>query len=81
MPDCNKPENTGITDKDAWYCECHSIADEYRRILDAVTKFPRAGEHNVLVSDFVEMCVAIWERGGSDESQTEWVIDVSPFQK
>jgi hypothetical protein len=65
--------------KVAWYAECRVLAEEYRRILEVVTKFPKAGDQNTLVNDFVDMSIAIWERGGCDEAQTDWIIDVSPL--
>ncbi|KAF9509208.1 hypothetical protein BS47DRAFT_1397092 [Hydnum rufescens UP504] len=62
--------------KVAWYAECRVLAEEYRRILEVVTRFPKAGEQNTLVNDFVDMSVGIWERGGCDEAQTDWIIDI-----
>ena len=52
------------------------MVHEYRAILDATTKFPSAGEHNVPVEEFVDLCVAVWEAGGAVGDQAAWVIDV-----
>ncbi|KIY66738.1 hypothetical protein CYLTODRAFT_423141 [Cylindrobasidium torrendii FP15055 ss-10] len=47
------------------------IVSEYRAILDVTTSFPRAGQRNTRVEEFVEMCVAVWERVGGT-----WISDI-----
>lgn len=48
-------------------------------VLSVATVFPRAGEINHKVLDFVDLCVAIWEKGGQSEDEASWVIEVSAF--
>ena len=62
-----------------WISTARSIIQEYRALLSACTQFPRAGERNVRVEDFVDLCVAVWEADGAAGENAEWVIDVSPF--
>ena len=45
-------------------------------MLDITTKFPRAGERNVLVEEFVDLCVATWEASGAVGEHAGWVLDV-----
>lgn len=45
-------------------------------MLNVSTKFPRAGERNILVEEFVDLCVAIWEASGVKGEHIGWVIDV-----
>jgi hypothetical protein len=68
---------TTQSERKIWYSEARRVAEDYQRILGKTTKFPRAGEQNVLVNRFVDLCVALWERGGCDEKEAEWVIAVS----
>ncbi|KAL5522105.1 hypothetical protein ACEPAF_1962 [Sanghuangporus sanghuang] len=62
--------------KAAWTHEMRNVVHEYRAVLGASTHFPTAGEHNVLVEEFVDYCVAGWEAGGAVSEQASWVIDV-----
>ncbi|KAL5501019.1 hypothetical protein ACEPAH_9406 [Sanghuangporus vaninii] len=62
--------------KAAWTHEMRNVVHEYRAVLGASTHFPSAGEHNVLVEEFVDYCVAGWEVGGAVSEQASWVIDV-----
>lgn len=59
-----------------WIHSARSIVQDYRAILTASTKFPRAGEQNMEVENFVDLCVAVWETHGAVGEQTGWVIDV-----
>jgi hypothetical protein len=54
---------------------------DYRDILNASTRFPKAGERNVQVEELTDLCVAVWEAGGSKSSDAAWVMDVSIPQK
>jgi len=45
-------------------------------ILSSSTNFPRAGEHNVKVEEFVDFCVAVWEAAGGVGEHAGWIIDV-----
>lgn len=65
-----------FTNKAAWSTEMRSVINEYRLILSSTTSFPRAGERNVLVEEFVDYCVASWEACGAAPDQAVWVIDV-----
>ena len=72
---------TNLSGQVSWISEARSVANEYRDILSATTKFPKAGTRNVAVEEFVEMCVAVWESDGAVGDNAGWVIDVriSPF--
>ncbi|KIJ47909.1 hypothetical protein M422DRAFT_45616 [Sphaerobolus stellatus SS14] len=60
----------------SWLNETRSIVTDYRLILTATTKFPRAGERNEKVEEFVDLCVAAWEENGASGDQTGWVLDI-----
>ncbi|KAL0066998.1 hypothetical protein AAF712_005987 [Marasmius tenuissimus] len=53
-----------------------SVIQEYRAILNVSTTFPKAGERNHKVEDFVDLCVAVWEASGGVGEYTGWVLDV-----
>ncbi|KAG7085583.1 hypothetical protein E1B28_003136 [Marasmius oreades] len=59
-----------------WMHIARSVVQEYRAILNISTKFPRAGERNHKVEDFVDLCVAVWEASGAVGDYTGWVLDV-----
>ncbi|KAJ7086395.1 hypothetical protein B0H15DRAFT_347574 [Mycena belliarum] len=59
-----------------WLHTARSIIQEYRAILSVSTSFPHAGQHNVKVEEFVDLCVAVWEASGSVGDYAGWVIDV-----
>ncbi|KAF9560412.1 hypothetical protein CPC08DRAFT_665457 [Agrocybe pediades] len=59
-----------------WTSVARSIAQDYRAILSASTRFPRAGERNVKVEEFVELCVKVWEASGAVGEQASWVIEI-----
>ncbi|TCD70384.1 hypothetical protein EIP91_003737 [Steccherinum ochraceum] len=59
-----------------WISMARSAIQEYRTILNVSTVFPRAGERNVKVEDFVDLCVAVWEADGAVGEYAGWVIDV-----
>jgi hypothetical protein len=61
----------------AWLEEARSVINTYRSILNITTKFPRAGEHNNKVEDFVDLCTAVWESAGAIGEHANWFIDVS----
>jgi len=63
----------------SWLPEARSVIQEYRSVLNVSTKFPRAGERNVLVEEFVDLCVATWEAGGAVGEHVGWVLDVRFF--
>jgi hypothetical protein len=54
---------------------------DYRDILNASTRFPRAGERNVKVEELTDLCVAVWEASGSKSGDAAWVMDVGILQK
>jgi hypothetical protein len=60
----------------AWLHQARTLCQDYRAILTASTKFPRAGECNIKVEEFVDLCVAVWEAGGGMGEQAGWVIEV-----
>ncbi|KAG8942346.1 hypothetical protein FRC04_003798 [Tulasnella sp. 424] len=69
------PRDPGALSKQAWRDEARRLASEMKVLLENTTEFPRAGEVNHRVLDFVDLCVAAWERGGFDEMDATWVID------
>lgn len=68
MADLSKPP--------PWLHTARSVVREYRAILSVSTQFPRAGERNVKVEDFVDLCVAVWEASGAVGDYAGWVLDV-----
>jgi hypothetical protein len=54
---------------------------DYHDILNASTRFPRAGERNVKVEELTDLCVAVWEAGGSKSGDAAWVLDVRILEK
>lgn len=50
---------------------------DYRGILNASTRFPKAGERNVKVEELTDLCVAVWEVSGCKSGDAAWVMDVS----
>ncbi|KAG5643985.1 hypothetical protein DXG03_009275 [Asterophora parasitica] len=43
-----------------WLPIVQTIVNDYRAILSSCTSFPRAGERNVRVEDFVDLCILWW---------------------
>lgn len=60
-----------------WISVARSVLQELCALLSVCTRFPRAGERNVQVEDFVDLCVAVWEADGAVGEHAGWVIDVS----
>ena len=60
-----------------WLHTARTVINEYRAILAVSTRFPKAGERNVKVEEFVDLCVAVWEVSGAVGGYAGWVIDVS----
>ncbi|KAF9267127.1 hypothetical protein L218DRAFT_720524 [Marasmius fiardii PR-910] len=60
----------------SWMHTARSVVQEYRAILSVSTNFPRAGERNHKVEDFVDLCVGVWEASGAVGDYTGWVLDV-----
>lgn len=71
-----EPRDPSALSKQAWRDEARRLASEMKVLLENITEFPRAGEVNHRVLDFVDLCVAAWEKGGFDETDAAWVIDV-----
>ncbi|KAG2119459.1 hypothetical protein DEU56DRAFT_120881 [Suillus clintonianus] len=59
-----------------WLSTARSVIQEYRTILATCTTFPKAGERNVKVEDFVDLCVAVWETSGALSDRVRWVLDI-----
>ncbi|KAG8875781.1 hypothetical protein FRB97_004721 [Tulasnella sp. 331] len=74
---CLSPPNSGpeALSQQAWRSESRRVAAELQGILGVITEFPRAGEVNHKVLDFVDLCMAVWQKGGSAESECAWIID------
>lgn len=67
-----------------WMSTARSVINDYREVLTECTRFPKAGERNTKVEEFVELCVAVWEAGGAsggvvNTTSPGWVIDVRQF--
>lgn len=60
-----------------WISTARSVLQELRALLSVCTQFPRAGERNTRVEDFVDLCVAVWEADGAVGEYAGWAIDVS----
>lgn len=76
----NTPNMTPPSDKPpAWVHTARSVIQDYRAILSVSTKFPCAGERNIKVEDFVDLCVVVWETSGAIGEHAGWVIDVRIF--
>ncbi|KAF9059567.1 hypothetical protein BDP27DRAFT_1341214 [Rhodocollybia butyracea] len=61
--------------KPTWLPLALSIVSSYRSILSLSTTFPKAGQRNRKVEDFVDLCVAIWETASVNRGEG-WVIDI-----
>lgn len=72
------PKNVLQAKAPRWISTARSVLQEFRALLSVCTHFPRAGERNVRVEDFVDLCVAVWEADGAVGEYAGWVIDVSP---
>ncbi|KAI0338701.1 hypothetical protein BDW22DRAFT_1362393 [Trametopsis cervina] len=59
-----------------WISSARSTLQEGRSLLGVCTRFPRAGERNTRVEDFVDLSVAVWEADGATGEQASWVIDL-----
>ncbi|KAF8229254.1 hypothetical protein L208DRAFT_1439479 [Tricholoma matsutake] len=59
-----------------WLHAARSAVNDYRAILSACTTFPRAGERNTKVEDFVDLCLGIWEASGAIGDHAGWIIDI-----
>ncbi|XP_006457157.1 hypothetical protein AGABI2DRAFT_123023 [Agaricus bisporus var. bisporus H97] len=60
-----------------WLHDARFLVQDYRVILASSTKFPKAGERNIKVEDFVDLCVAVWEVGsGGNGERNGWVIEM-----
>lgn len=78
IPSERVPLNTSLQPQKIpqWLSVACSIANDYKSILGKCTHFPRAGEQNIKVEDFVDLCVAVWEASGSMSDWADWVIDI-----
>ncbi|KAG5637480.1 hypothetical protein H0H81_004451, partial [Sphagnurus paluster] len=69
------PTHLGERGKD-WLPLARAVANDYRGVLSTCTSFPRAGERNVRVEDFVDLCAGVWEAAGANEEGAGWVLDI-----
>ncbi|KAF6752725.1 hypothetical protein DFP72DRAFT_1133180 [Ephemerocybe angulata] len=63
-------------EKPMWMQTARSVVQDYRAILNVSTSFPKAGERNVKVEEFVDVCVSVWEASGAVGEHAGWVLDV-----
>ncbi|KAF9467554.1 hypothetical protein BDZ94DRAFT_1155674 [Collybia nuda] len=59
-----------------WLPSARTVVNDYRAILSVSTSFPRAGQHNIQVEDFIDLCVGVWETSGAVGDHAGWVLDV-----
>jgi hypothetical protein len=71
------PEKVAEGEQQPWVHTARSVIQEYRAVLSVSTSFPKAGEKNVRVEDFVDLCVAVWEAAGASGENASWAIEVS----
>uniref|UniRef100_A0A8H7XRF8 TPR-like protein n=1 Tax=Psilocybe cubensis TaxID=181762 RepID=A0A8H7XRF8_PSICU len=77
--EASDPSSTSVsllTTQSSWMNTARSVAQDYRAVLSVSTSFPRAGERNFKVEEFVELCVKVWEAGGAIGEQASWVIEI-----
>lgn len=65
------------TSKTNWLHQARTLCQDYRAILSSCTQFPRAGEKNWRVEEFVDTVVSVWEAGGGGGEAVGWVVEVS----
>ncbi|EGO23192.1 hypothetical protein SERLADRAFT_439938 [Serpula lacrymans var. lacrymans S7.9] len=76
-PSISSPHSPLPSDKPPqWLGTARSVIKEYQTILSSSTYFPKAGQHNVRVEDFVDLCVAVWETSGALDDRARWVLDI-----
>lgn len=51
--------------------------EQGRLLLEKVTEFPKAGNINWRVVEFMQACVRLWERSGYQQSEASQAIKVS----
>ncbi|KAG6840608.1 hypothetical protein C0991_005556 [Blastosporella zonata] len=71
-----QPTTSTTGGEKGWLHAARTVVNDYRAILGVCTTFPRAGERNVRVEDFVDLCVGVWEAGGASGDGAGWVIDI-----
>ena|ERR1700722_12567102 len=76
-PPSSSTVNRDLGKPPPWLQTARSVVNEYRALLTVSTQFPGAGERNVKVEEFVDLCVALWEASGAIGEHAGWVIDVS----
>ncbi|THH16080.1 hypothetical protein EW146_g4495 [Bondarzewia mesenterica] len=59
-----------------WLPHARRIVREYRDVLTVSTRFPKAGERNTKVEEFIDLCVAVWDASGGAGEHAGWVIDI-----
>lgn len=59
-----------------WMQTARSVVQDYRAILSVSTKFPKAGDRNFKVEEFVDLCVAVWEASGAIGEHAGWALDI-----
>lgn len=62
-----------------WLNTARIVVNDYRAILNASTTFPKAGERNTKVEDFVDLCVGVWQAAGALGENAGWLVDVGHY--
>jgi hypothetical protein len=75
-PPCLPTSSRDSSKSSSWLQAARTAVNEYRAILTVSTSFPRAGQRNVRVEEFVDLCVAVWEASGGLGDHAGWVIEV-----
>ncbi|KAG8760065.1 hypothetical protein FRC14_004164 [Serendipita sp. 396] len=60
----------------SWITEARTLLGEYRMVLAKCTAFPRAGERNILVEEYCDGVMAVWERSGAMGKEAQWAIEI-----
>jgi hypothetical protein len=58
--------------------EAKAVTGDFKTLLESTTRFPKAGERNEPVEEFVDLIYAFWTANGFRAEYSEWIIEVSP---
>ncbi|KAH6903832.1 hypothetical protein BKA70DRAFT_579522 [Coprinopsis sp. MPI-PUGE-AT-0042] len=74
----SQPSATADNNYQLWLQTARSLIMDYKTILSISTSFPKAGERNAKVEEFVDLCVLVWEAGmlGGSSGNGDWIVDI-----
>lgn len=67
----------GLETIQLWQMEAKEVMNIGKQSLTDITSFPRAGQRNEAVEEFIEGCVGLWERSGCNVVEGKEVVEVS----